>query len=210
MAPTKPGSAFIKRQFTELGRPDPHPGTNKKRSPRYRCSHCQWVGSATSPSRLKDHLAGCGAYQKTFHTQLDSPSPSPSPSLPTKTTTSPSPRLLQRQQVVIQQDTPTSLAQASNIIILASWFDSGGINAVKQHGLPAVLARIRATVLPTHDSPVRQAFLDQLEILHRTVLAVAESESAAEELQIARSEALQMSGIQEDHLGRDDESAQGL
>lgn len=50
-------------QFTSLGRPDPHPGTNKKRSERFRCKHCQWSGAASSPSRLNDHLTGCRTYQ---------------------------------------------------------------------------------------------------------------------------------------------------
>lgn len=187
MAPSKPSSALIKGQFISLGRPASLPGTDKKRSPRYRCKHCQWVGAASSPSRLNDHLRNCSTYQAALPSQ-----PEPDPSLsqkqssprPARPILSPTNTLPQSQQLQVNSESengPVSLAHASLSMILAAWHDNGGMQAARQEGLPIILTRVRATVLPTQESPVRKAIVEQLDIFHRTILAISDIEDAVEE-----------------------------
>lgn len=86
MAPTKPGSALIYRQFVALGRPDT--GTSKQASPKYRCKHCSppWEGAASSPDRLKQHLNRCAAYLQSLEKTPLQPSVPLGPSLPNQKT----------------------------------------------------------------------------------------------------------------------------
>lgn len=86
MAPPKPDTALIKRQFVYLGRPPP---TSKTAKPceRFRCKHCTnptWESAAASPSRLHEYLNSCKAYQKTLQQQQPS-LPPPPPQLTQKT-----------------------------------------------------------------------------------------------------------------------------
>lgn len=86
MAPTKPATALIHRQFDALGRPAT--GTSKKATPRYRCKHCSWEGAASAPNRLQSHLDGCATYQKTLLQEAAKPpafpfAPPPPPKAPT-------------------------------------------------------------------------------------------------------------------------------